>query len=368
MATRIRFAHHHRLVLIGISFILFILVLYRNYEPKAQPCLPTTFKHWDKPSFDAILDDNEQTLNDGTVLHHRQMAKANPDVLILALSRDVHSWSSNYLSIRRRTVYDFLDMIMATDIDLSRVSLALMTASRDEFDTAKKAIASVPFARVALLYRESDGKSSSKIPYEDRHRPEVQRKRRNLIASARNYLMARSLQDETHVIWVDADIVKLSKGIVQTMIGHGESREDVGIITSICKQTLERNYDKNAWALNREVPMLMGPVRDEDLEIAADKLVETRTYVDELIKGTSNDDIIQLDSVGGTLLYMKASLIRQGINFPTSYVVGSTWSHEGWVGIETEGLCYLAHHLDGSKCFVLGGSHYVKHADRSGKD
>ncbi|KAI1089529.1 glycosyltransferase family 62 protein [Rostrohypoxylon terebratum] len=377
MANLLRFAPN-RAVIFGIAAALGLFLLFHSFEPRKRAwscktlssCLegnhPPPYNHWDGVPLDFAVGKNEKTLSDGTVIYHQRIVSTNPDVLFLVLTRDGHSWSRDFRSTRR-TVYDFIDMLVSTDLDLLRVSLGLMTSSREEFEAMKDAIKSLPFARVALFYREGDGGgAASKIPYEDRHKNEYQRLRRGAIASARNYLMARSLQDESHVIWVDADIVEFSPGVIQKMIAHADAREDVGIITALCIQTITHNYDKNAWSVNRQVPLLMGPVGDNDLTVAADKLVETRTYLDELIKGTSDDDLVPIDSVGGTILYLKASVVRQGINFPTSHVVGTTWSHEGWVGIESEGICYMASHLDGGGgCFVLGGSHHVRHADWS---
>ncbi|KAI0894107.1 glycosyltransferase family 62 protein [Annulohypoxylon nitens] len=377
MANRLRFAPN-RAVIFGIAAALGLFLLFHSFEPRKRAwscktlssCLggnhPPTYNHWDGVPLDLAVGKNEKTLSDGTIIYHQHIVNTNPDVLFLVLTRDGHSWSRDFRSTRR-TVYDFIDMLVSTDLDLTRVSLGLMTSSREEFEATKDAIKSLPFARVALFYREGDGGGpASKIPYEDRHKDEYQRLRRGAIASARNYLMARSLQDESHVIWVDADIVEFSPGVIQKMIAHANTRDDVGIITALCVQTITPNYDKNAWSVNRQVPLLMGPVGDNELTAAADKLVETRTYLDELIKGTGDDDLLPIDSVGGTILYLKASVVRQGINFPTSYVVGTTWSHEGWVGIESEGICYMASHLDGGGgCFVLGGSHHVRHADWS---
>ncbi|KAI2634762.1 glycosyltransferase family 62 protein [Hypomontagnella submonticulosa] len=368
---------HFRLVLTSIGSFLILFLLFHSFEPRKRAwscktvasCLggshAPSYKHWNGVPLDLAIGQAEKTLSDGTVFYHQQIVNKNPDILFLVLTRDSHSWSADFRSTHR-TVYDFLDVIVSTGLDLTRVSLGLMTSSLDEFKAAKEAIKPLPFARVALFYREGDGGgAATQIAYEDRHKKDVQRRRRGLIASLRNYLMARSLQDESHVIWVDADVVEFSKGIVQTMIEQSEKRKDAGIITALCKQTITPNYDKNAWAVDKEVPLLMGPVGDGDLDTAANKLVETRTYLDELIKGTNDNDLVPIDSVGGTILYLKADIVRQGVNFPTSYVVGTTWSHEGWVGIESEGVCYMASHLDGGGCFVLGGSHYVRHADWS---
>ena len=70
-----------------------------------------------------------------------------------------------------------------------------------------------------------------------------------------------------------------------------------------------------------------------------------------------------MDSVGGTILYIRANLIREGVVFPHFNIVGTTWEQAGWVGVETEGLCYMAKGLVGGGCYVLGGKHHVRHSD-----
>ncbi|OTA99454.1 glycosyltransferase family 62 protein [Hypoxylon sp. CI-4A] len=375
MASRIRVPPKRSVPFI-VAVALLLFILYHSFEPRERAwscktlsgCIkgtkPPTYNHWDDVPADIAFNKNEKTLNDGTVHYQQRIVNTNPDVLFLILTRDEHSWSRDFRSTRR-TVYDFIDMIVSTDLDLTRVSISFMTSSRDEFKTMKEALKSLPFARVALYYREDDG-PASKIPYEDRHKDEYQRTRRGALASARNYLMLRALQDEKHVIWVDADIVEFSRGVVQKMIEHSEKRADATVITALSTLTIAPLYDKNAWLLNKEIPLLMGPVGDKDLTAAADKLVDTRTYMDEMLKGSKDEDLLPIDSVGGTILYMRADLIRQGINFPTSNVVGTTWTHEGWVGIESEGICYTVTHLEGGGgCFLLGGSHHVRHADIS---
>lgn len=62
------------------------------------------------------------------------------------------------------------------------------------------------------------------------------------------------------------------------------------------------------------------------------------------------DTFVPLDSVGGTMLYVNVDVHRQGVLFPVHHLIGSEWSSEGYDGIETEGLCYVAHFL-GFKCW-----------------
>lgn len=54
------------------------------------------------------------------------------------LSRDSHLWSCNFW-FTRYTIYDFLDILVITNLDLTHVSLGLMTALCKEFKTAKEA-------------------------------------------------------------------------------------------------------------------------------------------------------------------------------------------------------------------------------------
>jgi hypothetical protein len=68
-----------------------------------------------------------------------------------------------------------------------------------------------------------------------------------------------------------------------------------------------------------------------------------------------------LDSVGGTFLFVKAEVHRKGVLFPNGYVIGTEWGmKEGWDGIETEGLCYLARQI-GYQCWGIANEaiHHV---------
>ncbi|KAK5126887.1 hypothetical protein LTR08_004554 [Meristemomyces frigidus] len=178
----------------------------------------------------------------------------------------------------------------------------------------------------------------------------------------RNYLMLKALHDEKHIIWLDADVVELSDNIVQTMISHSDTNGDAGLITALCHQNQMLNYDKNAWKVG-DNPRLSGSVSDGDREAVLAELVATRMMIPELVNGTDDSALVPLDSVGGTILYIRAALVRQGVNFPQFNVVGTTWSQTGWVGVETEGICYVARGLKGGGCFALAGKHHIRHSD-----
>ncbi|KAI8632875.1 glycosyltransferase family 62 protein [Xylariaceae sp. FL1651] len=381
-----------------IAAFFFALLLFYTTEFRRRSwscktwatCLvgrPHSYKHWEDVDPELRIDSFEKTLHDGTVFFHRQTVEnSSPEILILVLAQDADSWSKDYRSTRRN-IYDFLDLLVSTDLDFTKVTLGFMTSSREEYDKAVKATEKFPFARIALYFREDRG---PKISYADRHKPHVQRQRRANIAGLRNYLMLRTLRDEQHLVWVDADIVEMSKEIVQTMMRHADEHKGVGIMTALCTQTRAHNYDKNAWAFSRRIqeeeeeeeeqaassgtnqttnsssPLdIMGPVADDQLVAAVKQLSARRVYITELIENTHDNDLLHVDSVGATILYVRAHLVRQGITFPAFNVVGTTWTHDGWYGIETEGICYLASQVEGGGCFVLGGDHHVRHADIS---
>ena len=251
-----------------------------------------------------------------------------------------------------------MDLLVSTNMNLTSVSIAMMTSSPDDFTTLKEATSTLPFARTTILLRSDNKKSFN---YNDRHQNSVQQARRSVLATLRNYLMLSVLADEQHIVWLDADVVELSEGIVQTMIRHSETSEDAGIITAMCHQNQMLNYDKNAWKVNAS--HLLGVVADEDRPSAVKDLRETWLMVPELIEGTDDNSLVALDSVGGTILYIRPELVRQGLMFPYANMVGTTWRQQGWIGVETEGICYMARALEGGGCFVLGGSHHVRHSD-----
>ncbi|KAF7514876.1 hypothetical protein G7054_g14926 [Neopestalotiopsis clavispora] len=351
------------------AVVLFVFLLVSTLEPRRRSyscktlssCLWSPqhrYAHATTP-VEPVLYYRSRVLSDGVEFFERKMADIEPEILILVLNKDQSSWSKDFRSTDR-SIYDFLDLLVSTGLDFTNVTLGFMTTSQDEFAEMKVASSELPFARTVLVYQQDDG---PKFSYQERHSPIVQRERRAWIAALRNYLTLRTLDDEEHIFWMDADVVEFSDGILQTMLSHTAARDDVGILTTRCQQHLIESYDKNAWVIDKERAHLLGPVDDEARQDVLSELVGSRRYADEIIKGTSDADLIPLDSTGGTLLYIRSDLVRRGLVFPTYNVVGSTWSQDGWIGIETEGLCYAASHMKGGGCFVLGGDHHIRHAD-----
>lgn len=355
-----------RLLLLLLAVLIFTVLSFL-LEPRRRSLNCRSF--WScvsgRPAYTTEVPEDQQfnvaetTLSDGTVRFNRKLREGSQSILFLVLTRDGASWSRDFQSTRR-SIYDFLDLLASTKLEAQDISLGLLTASRGEYDLLKTATDEIPLGRVTVFHRNDTGAS---FDYADRHRPDVQDERRAAVARTRNYLMTRALLDETHVVWVDADVVEFSSGIVQTMLHHAATNAAAGVITARCEQNQMDNYDKNAWALGPDSKLLTTADFASSRPEMKDELARSKKLVPELVKDTVDGELVPLDSVGGTLLYLRADLVRQGLVFPWWSVVGTGWTSDGWVGLETEGLCHLSKRMDGGGCFVLGGTHKTRHTD-----
>lgn len=197
---------------------------------------------------------------------------------------------------------------------------------------------------------------------DNRHDDRKQRMRRRLIARCRNYLISNVLALESYTLFIDSDIVEFEHApkFIQFLIG---SKKDI-IVPRIRRGDLS-DYDRNSWRGKRTKPTL------EQLQLMDENKWDQFDYVprdvelemfhfykldnkDELtIDQQKLSYIVELDSVGGAVLFFKSYIFKQGAIFPTSYIIGTTWDRlEGYDGIETEGICYLAKPL-GYRCWGM---------------
>ncbi|KAJ9652000.1 hypothetical protein H2198_008742 [Neophaeococcomyces mojaviensis] len=304
----------------------------------------------------AGIVESETLLDDGVLQYTRTQGGATPNLLWLAMAYDNSSWGPNK-DLKPRTLEDFLQIVLS-QYDMEATSLGLLTSSPDEYAIYKSTLQRYDFPRVTVFMHQGfhDGPT---IDRNHRHDANVQTIRRAEMSKLRNYLMLRTLQQERHILWLDADVNRLDDGIVRRMVSHAHEREDVGILTARCSMGGMENYDLNAWRGTRQGP------RGWDLseeEISRGEMeLQGQHHVSELIRNTTNNDLVSLDTVGATILYIRASLVWRGLSFPHQYVIGTRWGKDGWDGIESEGLCYRARGLRGGKCMVLGGGWHVEH-------
>ncbi|KAI9279428.1 hypothetical protein BC943DRAFT_284069 [Umbelopsis sp. AD052] len=169
---------------------------------------------------------------------------------------------------------------------------------------------------------------------EERHKYELQPKRRSFMARSRNYLLTAALTEEiSWVLWLDVDVVDYPETILEDL-----QSVDEDIVVPNC--LLQRGdgafwgYDKNNW---QETPESLEKQKDlpEDfvlLEGYYEFLTGRYLMVD---MPTHNPPLtkVPLDGVGATFTLVKAQVHREGANFP-SY----PFQHQ----VETEGFAKMA--------------------------
>ena len=165
----------------------------------------------------------------------------------------------------------------------------------------------------------------SNIP---RHTAVYQSSRRAVLARARNHLLFSALRAQDWVLWLDVDVIAYPADILEQLIGL-----DLDIVHPHCVQQYGgQTFDRNAWIDNGG------------------------TYMQDL-RGRER---VRLESVGGTMLLVRADRHRDGLVFPPFfYGAQSRWARSPHpmrgqlVGeIETEGLALMAKDM-GIECWGL---------------
>lgn len=195
------------------------------------------------------------------------------------------------------------------------------------------------------------------IDRDSRHNVDVQKQRRRTIARSRNFLVLNALNDERYTLFMDSDIIRIEhKNMINIFVESGQD-----IIVPRIEKEWDQDYDRNSWRGERTVPnaqqMDLMDKNDwqnfnfvpEDVNSNIYHLHHTLADTDAVTKELTY--LVPLDAVGGAILFLKSIVYRQGVTFPTFYMIGTNWQRfEGYDGIETEGLCYAARTL-GYKCW-----------------
>jgi hypothetical protein len=161
----------------------------------------------------------------------------------------------------------------------------------------------------------------------------VQRRRRETLARARNRLLSETLRDEDWVLWLDVDLIDYPPDLLRRLMASGKD-----IMVPRCDLPDGRDYDLNSFRFDPA----KGPAEDPRFLIDGiyqPQAGQGRAYLSELAGGQP----AQIDCVGGTALLIRADLHREGLIFPA-------YSHRGY--IETEGLAMIAKDM-GYSCWAL---------------
>jgi glycosyltransferase involved in cell wall biosynthesis len=249
-------------------------------------------------------------------------ASERPRVLVLTPVKDAAAFLPRYV-----------ESLRALDYPREAISVGLLEG--DSRDTTRELLHQLlpgleaEYRRVTLVHRDFGLQLEG-----PRWEPGVQRRRRSVLARARNHLLSRALADEEWVLWLDVDVTDCPADLIQRLLG---ARKD--IVVPHCATTAGGpTYDLNTFVLHRRAGTLdWSPwLRDGILQPPKGF---GRTYLDEL----RGQGLVRVDSVGGTALLVRADLHRDGLTFPCF-----PYQHL----IETEGLAAMARDM-GTACWAL---------------
>jgi hypothetical protein len=176
------------------------------------------------------------------------------------------------------------------------------------------------FSRTALFKRDYGFR-----PEGHRSNPELQLQRRSILARSRNYLLSRALHSEDWVLWLDFDVIDYPADVIQRLLA-----EERDIVVPHCVFAPgARTFDLNTFV--RDSQSLKGSSWEGPLE------QPLRGVGRKYLESMRDQERVEVDGVGGTMLLVRADLHREGLIFP----VTPYRRH-----IETEGLSIVARDLD----------------------
>ncbi|KAF3908118.1 hypothetical protein ABW21_db0208087 [Orbilia brochopaga] len=430
-----------------LSFLVACLLLLAYTDPRSfsRFDLSTASQvHWDahqRPLYPHIRQMHDDPSLLRTVIHTEaedRLPHANL-TLVLTLTNDTLSWGRMNAG-RKYKFNDFIKRIRGQGLPSESVHIGLLTSDKDAYAAYVDQLASasnLPFARADVIYVPSlpaDPSPTRSTGRAGRHRKNngFQNQRRRQLARFRNFLSNEVLMPAVkHVIWLDADVYELPKGLFARFIdlasipvsqnisnivhhvdtsggkraapspsatatnrppakttsrigtpnkktGGGKKRRasagsssaasstprdplPIGLLTLRCMTGRYHDYDRNSWAgfgprpKNVELEGMLKGKKFPGMEKWAKAL-------SQLTEGTKDNELVHLDAVGGTALYIRADLLREGLSFPAYSVSGTQWGRDGKDGVETEGLCYIAERM-GYGCYGLGGNWRTVHSD-----
>jgi Anp1 len=243
-------------------------------------------------------------------------------ILILTPVKDAQPFLEGYFQSLNRLAYD---------PHLLSLGFLESDSSDDTFFELEKRLPELErrFRRVGLWKKDFGYRLRSGT---HRWAPHIQLLRRAILARSRNHLLFHALDDEDWVLWLDVDVIEYPPNIIERLLATGKH-----IVQPHC--VLEyggKTFDQNAW-------------RDQG-----------RLHMDAL---RDEGDVIKLDAVGGTMLFIKADIHRDGLVFPPfPYGQGHPRARPGRGELETEGLGIMATNM-GHQCWGMPNLE-IRHARR----
>lgn len=270
-----------------------------------------------------------------------------------------------------RNFDDFIRLLDSIEINKQETTLSFLVNSHElgvkvtEF--AKKYIEDAIkspmdyFSKIVILESEFL-ESQISISRGDRHKNELQAHRRKILAKMRNFLVFNTFNNEKYALFIDCDVVEVPSDLFKLFVRLNKDIAVVRIDNKSRGRITAEDYDKNTWLYGER----LSPTQEEDELISKKELdfyqksatVNINIHLLDIGRNLEKYHLtkdreanLEIDSVGGALLFAKTEIFKQGVTFPPYFVVGTKWGRfDGWDGIETEGLCYQAKAI-GYKCW-----------------
>ena len=246
--------------------------------------------------------------------------RAEATVLILTPVKNARRFFPGYFAALSKLTYPRR---------LLSIGLLESDSADDTFAELQKRLRAVrrQFRRAGAWKKDFGYRFRSRIP---RWKPEVQLMRRSILARSRNHLLFRALDDEDWVLWLDVDVLEYPPDIIERLLAAGKQ-----IVHPHCVLGFGgRTFDWNAW--RDHGTLFLSALRHEG-------------------------DLVELHAVGGTMLFVKADVHRDGLIFPSfPYGRDNPRCRPGRGEIETEGLGMMAWDM-GHRCWGMPNLE-VRHA------
>ncbi|HEX4199691.1 MAG TPA: glycosyltransferase [Caulobacteraceae bacterium] len=235
----------------------------------------------------------------------------------------------------RRHLPRYFELISRLDSGAAPLSVAFLEGdSRDgSFEALQAAMPSLEnrFARVEA-WRRHDGLEIAG----PRWQAHLQRARRAAVARARNRLLAAALGEAEWVLWLDVDVMDYPPDLLLQLLAAGKD-----IVTPHCVFPNGASFDLNTFILANG--------RDDAKHLRDGLFQPPRGEGRLYLENVADQDLVRVDSVGGTALLVRGDLHRDGLNFPA-------YPYGGY--IETEGLAMMARDM-GHACWALPKLHIL---------
>lgn len=246
-----------------------------------------------------------------------------PTVLIATPMKNVRPHLPRYFSLLERL-----------DYDPARLSLAVLEGDSDDGSHAAlqhHLEALRPRWRRLQLQRWHAHPPRTR---QERWQSSFQRQRRRTLAIARNRLLQASLADEQWVLWLDADLLDYPPDLLRQLLHCGRD-----VVTPHCRLPDGSSFDLNTFRYRPG----HGPSTERREHLRDGLLQPPRGGGRVYLEAFPEHPVLEVDSVGGTALLVRADLHREGLLFPPDPVDGF---------IETEGFARLLRGA-GHRCWAL---------------